>query len=223
MAIVLGAIAVAADFGARVLVQNLAGRALASHRGVNGSVDVSLGGFPFLLRLIDRSFPTLTVEADDVRSGGFDRGRWVEPATEVQIESVRLELEDVTVRGDLWGDDPDRVVAADSGNGVATVEAPALNRLVPDEYAARLQLLDGLVRVTAATPAGEQTVEVSEGDVVVEQGAAAGTLVIRAPSPLRPVLIPLPPLVSGTTFSGVDVQRGRIRLTFSLSDVRLSL
>lgn len=219
---VLAALAVAADFGLRLVAENVAARALGSRRGVNGPVDVSLGGWPFVMRLLDRRFTSITVVADDVLSGGFG-GDAVSARSEVRIDSVTLDLQDVAVRGELWRDDPDRVVTASSGTGEASVSAAELNRLVPEEYAARLRLLEGRVRVTAATPAGEQTVEVADERVRVEEGAEAGTLVIEAPAPLRPVLIPLPSLVAGTRFEDVEVRRGAIELTFVLSDVRLEL
>lgn len=220
--LVLAALAVAADFGIRLVAQNAAARALGSRRGVNGPVDVSFGGWPFVLRLMDRRFTSVEVAADDVRSGGFG-GERVSAQTEVRIDSIVLELRDVAVRGELWKDDPDRVVTAASGSGRATVSGAELNRLVPEEYAARLQLLDGRVRVTAATPAGEQSAEVTDDMVRVEEGAGPGTLVIEAPAPLEPVLIPLPSLVAGARFEGVEVRRGAIELTFSLTDVRLEL
>ena len=221
--VVLLVLATLADFGARIVVQNVAGSALASQRGVDGSVDVTFGGWPFVVHLMDRRFASVAVSAEDLRSGGFGGTADAGAQREARIDSVTLDLREVEIRGDLWRDDPERVVAAASGSGEASVSGAELNRLVPDEYAARLQLLDGRVRVTASTPAGEQSVEVSEDQVTVEEGAEAGTLVIEAPEPLGPVLIPLPSLVSGTRFEGVEVERGSIELTFTLSDVRLKL
>jgi hypothetical protein len=220
--IVLAALGVAADFGLRLVAQNVAARALGSRRGVDGSVDVSFGGWPFVLHLLDRRFSSVVVSAEDVRGGDLGGSGGI-AGTEARLESVVLRLRGVTIRGELWQDDPDRVVAAASGSGEASMTGAELNRLVPEEYAARLQLLDGRVRVTAATPAGEQSAEVADDLVRVEPGAASGTLVIDAPTPLRPVLIPLPELVAGTRFEGVEVLRGAITLTFTLTDVRLEL
>jgi hypothetical protein len=219
--IVLLVLAVVADFGARVLIENLAGRALASRRGVNGSVDISLGGFPFLLHLKDREFSSVTVEAEDVRGGSFAAASGISAQSEARIDSVLLDMRDVTIRGNLWGEEPDRAVTATSGEGTASIGTASLNRMVPEEYGARLTLLDGAVRVTAETPTGEQSAEVAADQVRIDP--EQGTLVIEAPPPVGGILIPLPELVRGIRFGSVEVERGSIDLTFALSDVRLEL
>ncbi|MFN2588214.1 MAG: DUF2993 domain-containing protein [Actinomycetota bacterium] len=213
---------VVADVGARLLVENLAGRALSSRRGFNGPVEVGLGGFPFLLHLKDRSFDSVTVEARDVRSGGFSDAS-VAQGTEVRVDSVRLDLRDVAVSGELWGDDPDREVAAAGGSGSAVIGQASLNRLVPAHYDVRLTLLDGAVRVTGTAPglapAGEQTVEVP-ADGVRPEGS---DLVIEAPAPLGVLRIPIPVFVEGIELESAGVARGRLDLTFALRELRLSL
>lgn len=213
-------LALVADFGARFLVQNLAARALGSRRGVNGDVSVSFGGFPFLLRLKDRHFTSVTVSAEDVRSGGFVT-TGVGAASEARLDEVRLEMHDVRVDGSLWGDDADRVVVARSGGGEASIGSVALNRMVPEEYPVRLKLRDRAVTVSADTPAGPQEVEVSQDQVTIDPDQ--GTLVIQAPPPVNGVLIPLPELLPGTRFDSVSVHRGGLTVTFSLSDVRVEL
>jgi hypothetical protein len=222
--VVLIVLAVVVDFGAKLLVQNLAARALSSRRGVNGSVDVSFGGFPFLLALKDRSFGSVTVEAEDVRSGGFTTAQDVAPASEARMESVRLELEDVTIEGDVWRDDSDGRVSATSGEGAATLSQNALNRMVPGEYSARLTLRDGRIRVTAsAAQLGTQEVEVAEDQIRLEAGEGSGTLIIEAPAPVGAITIPLPTLVDGVVFDGFDVRAGELDLDFEVRDVNLEL
>ncbi len=217
--IVVVVLLVVADFGAKLLVENLAANALSSRRGVNGSVDVSFGAFPFLLALKDRRFGSVTVEAEDVRSGGFAAASDVGPQTEARLESVRFELDDVHIVGDVWRDDPKGRVSAASGEGFATLTQESLNGLVPSEYSARLTLRDGSIRVTASSQLGTQEVEVPESDVRLE----AATLVVGAPSPVGEIAIPLPELVEGVTFEGLDVRDGALELTFSLNDVELKL
>ncbi len=221
--IVLVALAVVVDFGAKLLVENVAARALSSRRGVNGSVDVSFGGFPFLWSLKDRRFGSVTVEATDVRSGGFATGS-VEPASEARMGSLRLVLEDVTIAGDVWRDGSDGRVSASAGRGSATLGQNALNRMVPSEYSARLALRDASVGVAAnVTAAGPQEVEVAEDQVRLEPGAGSGTLVIEAPAPVGAITIPLPALVDGVEFEGFDVRAGELELTFRVREVDLEL
>ena len=222
IAVVIVVLLVVADFGARIVVENVAGRALASRRGFNGEVDVGFGGFPFLLALMDRHFDEVTVTAEDVRSGGFT-GTAVADGPEIRVDSVRFEMQDVTVTGDLWGDDPNREVTAAEGSGRAVVRQSALNQLVPAEYDLRLTLLQDTVRITGTAPqlpqAGTQTVEVPSDQVRLE----ASTLVVPAPAPVGEIRIPLPELAEGVEFESVGVTRGEIDLTFSVRGLRLEL
>lgn len=218
--IVLVVVAVLVDFGAKLLVENLAARALSSRRGVNGSVDVSFGGFPFLLALKDRHFGSVTIEAEDVRSGGFMTAPAPSPASEARMDSVRLELEDVAVSGQVWKDDGGGRVSASSGGGSATISQGALNKMVPPEYSARLTLRDGSVHVVVnAGELGTHEAEVAETDVRLD----GGTLVIEAAAPVGAISVPLPALVEGVVFEGLDVRRGSLELTFTLRDVDLEL
>ena len=218
--LVLVVLLVVADFGARILVENLAGRALASRRGFNGDVDVGFDGFPFLLNLKDRHFEGVTVSAEDVRSSGLAEDVVLGPGSEVQLDEVTVEMRDVSIAGDLWGDDPDRKIAAAGGSGTAVMGGAALNRLVPEEYDLRLTLLESRVRVTGTIPpAGEQSVEVPAGQVRLEGSA----LVVEAPAPVGAITIPIPELVDGMTLESVGISRGRIDFTFSVRGLRLSL
>lgn len=222
--VVLVVLLIAVDFGAKLLVENLAGRALSSRRGVNGSVDVSFGGFPFLTSLLDKRFGSVTVEAEDVRSGGFATASGVGPASEARMDAVRLELEDVTVRGDVWSDDAGGRVSATKGRGSATIAQGVLNRMVPSEYSARLALRDGSIRVTVSSATfGEQHAEVAQDQVRLEPGSGSGTLVIEAPSPVGPISIPLPALVDGVVFEDLDLNAGELELTFRVEEVDLEL
>lgn len=218
--VIVAVLAVAVDFGAKLLVENLAARALSSRRGVDGSVDVSFGAFPFLPALVDEHFGSVTVEAEDVRGGGFATAS-ASRASEVRMESVTLELEDVAVEGEVWRDGGGGRVVASEGRGSATIAQGPLNRLVPSEYSARLDLRDGAIRVTASTtPVGPQEVEVTEDQVRLEP---SGTLVIEAPSPVGAITIPLPALVDGVEFEGFEVATGALELRFSVREVSLEL
>jgi hypothetical protein len=221
--IVVVVLVVVVDFGAKLLVENLAARAVSSRRGVNGSVDVSFGGFPFLLALKDRHFGSVTIEAADVRSGGLMTAAAPSPGTEARMESVRLELEDVAISGQVWRDDGGGRVSATSGGGSIVLSQSALNKMVPSEYSARLALRDGSVRVLASTALGEQEAAVAEDDVRLEAAAGSGTLIVDTGSPVGAITIPLPTLIEGVTFDGVDVRRGELELTFSVQDVDLEL
>lgn len=218
--IVIVVLAVAVDFGAKLLVENLAAQVLSSRRGVNGSVDVSFGGFPFLLALKDRHFGSVTIEAEDVRSGGFMTAPAPSPASEARMESVRLVLDDVAVSGQVWRDDADGRVSAASGGGSVTLTQRALNEMVPPEHSARLTLRDGSVRVVAdAGEFGTHEAEMAEDDVRLE----GGSLTIEAAAPIGTITIPLPAVVEGVVFEGLDVRNGALDLTFEVREVTLEL
>jgi hypothetical protein len=158
-----------------------------------------------------------------VRSGGFMTASAPSPGTETRMESVRLELEDVDVTGQVWRDDGGGRVSATSGGGAATLSQSALNKLVPPEYSARLTLRDGSVHILSESEFGAHEAEVAEDDVRLEGGAGSGTLVVEAVAPLGAIAIPLPTLVEGVTFEGFDVRRGELELTFRIRDVDLAL
>ena len=222
--LVLVVLAVVVDFGAKLVVENLAARALSSRRGVNGSVDVSFGGFPFLLSLADRHFGSVTIEAEDVRSGSFATASDVTPESEARMESVTLELEDVAIVGRVWRGDSDGRVSASSGGGSATLSQAALNRMVPDQHSAQLTLRDGSITVTAeSAEIGTQEVEVAEDQVRLEGGAGSGTLIIEAPAPVGAISIPLPVVVDGVVFEGLDVRSRALDLTFRVERIELKL
>lgn len=222
--IVIVVLAVGADFGAKLLVENLAAQALSSRRGINGSVDVSFGGFPFLLALKDRHFGSVTIEAEDVRGGGFMTAAAPAPGTETRMETVRLELDDVAVSGQVWRDDAGGRVSATSGGGSVTVSQAALNKMVPPEYSAQLTLRDGSIRIVSnAGEFGTHEAEVAERDVRLEAGAGAGTLIVEAAAPVGAITIPLPMVIEGVVFDGVDVRRAELVLEFSVRDVNLEL
>jgi hypothetical protein len=115
-------------------------------------------------------------------------------------------------------------VSATSGSGSATLSQSALNKIVPPEYSAQLKLRDGSVHVEAdAGQFGSYEADVAENDVRLEAGAGSGTLVIEAAAPVGAITIPLPALVEGIVFEGIDVRRGELELEFSVRAVDIEL
>lgn len=219
IAVVVVVLLLIADFGTKIVVENLAGRAVSSRRGFNGDVDVTFGGFPFLMSLKDRHFDEVIVAARDVRSSGFTDAA-VADGVEVRVDAVDLRMEDVTVHGDLWGDDPGRKVVAARGNGRVILGQASLNRLVPSQYDVSLALRFDVVRVTGTFPqGGAQSFDVPSEQVRLD----AGDLLIDAPAPVGELRIPLPPLADGVVFDSAMVAPRQLDLTFEVSRLNLSL
>lgn len=75
---------VVADFGLRSLAQERVSRELEESLDLSTAPSVSLGGFPFLPKLLSGRFPEVSVRARDIVSEG------------VSIHGVRLSLREVT-------------------------------------------------------------------------------------------------------------------------------
>ncbi|HYH28443.1 MAG TPA: DUF2993 domain-containing protein, partial [Actinomycetota bacterium] len=81
--VVVLALAVGGDFAARIWAENVLAGRLRTELALSERPDVDIGGWPFLLGLARRRFPTATVEAQGLR------------AQDVDVRSVHLELRDV--------------------------------------------------------------------------------------------------------------------------------
>ena len=82
---VLAVALVAADVLGRFVAEAATSKALATSLSLSSNPKVSIGGEPFLTHLVSGSFPTVTVEGQEVNSG---------PLT---LQSVHAVLRDVRV------------------------------------------------------------------------------------------------------------------------------
>jgi DUF2993 family protein len=188
---------VAADFGLRALAQFWVAGQLQSSFGLEGRPSVSLGGFPFLPRLIAGRFPAVTVES---RSGLKE--------SDFPMASVDLTLRDVRFPADqlLFGNKA--TIRAKGGSGTAILTEEDINRAFPATIPITVRLVGSEVRIRVP---GVQT------EVRTRLRVAENRLLIGPVGPLPvEVGVRLPELLPGLTYTGVKIEGSKARLTFTL-------
>jgi hypothetical protein len=110
----LALVLVAADFGLRYLSEYWVAQRLQRSLDLPSRPSVSLGGFPYIPRLVSGDLPTVTVRTGKLTVDG------------VTIEGIRLSLHNVhfSTRQLLYGKSSD--IRADRGDGVAVIRAIAV-------------------------------------------------------------------------------------------------
>ena len=208
--LVLALVAVGADFAVRLIIEDRVESALERRGYLDASAfNVEAAGFPFIWHLTQGTFPQIVVTAQDVEADRAD------------LESVRLDLRDVDWSFPDERGAPDVLVVAQEGDGVVTLSSESLSALVPESYGLRLDLLQDEVRITP--DAEGQTTTVAEDDLSIEADDAAGSLRIDAPSPVGPILVPLPDLVDGAKMRDANIERRELTISFTVRDVELGL
>lgn len=200
---ILVVVLVGADFGLRALAQHWVAGQLQSSLRLQERPSVSLGGFPFLPRLATGRFPSVTVESNGARRG-----------SEFPMAEVDLKLRDVRFPPDqlLFGNKA--TIRAGSGSGIATLTERDINRAFPASIPISVRLLDGRVEIQASGQEGvvEARLEVSDNRLLLRP--------VDSPLPVE-VAVELPVLVQGLTYTGVQVEDSRARLTFSMAEPQI--
>jgi len=194
---------VGADFGLRALAQHLVAGQLESSLRLEERPSVSLGGFPFLPKLVTGRFPSVAVESRSARQG-----------SEFPMATVDLTLRDVRFPPDqlLFGNKA--TIRAAGGSGTATLTEQDINRAFPASIPISVRLVDGKVEIRALGLEGgvEAKLEVSDNRLVLRP--------VGTPLPLE-MSVDLPIMVQGLTYTGVKVQGSRALLSFTLSEAQI--
>jgi hypothetical protein len=194
-----------ADVAVRAWSERRVADELSSALGASPRPDVSLGGFPFLLRVASGHLPSASVSAASLTAKG------------VRLEDVRLTLRDVTFStGQLLAHRGGAIVAR-GGEGTAAMSGPdATAALRANGIPASVSFRGGHAKVRSTELPGEVTAKVS---------LQGGSLVLH-PTGLPVSVsfsIQLPQVVSGLRYRSVRVAGGTLVLTFSLSDARFAI
>jgi hypothetical protein len=206
--VILAILAVGVDFGARLVVEDRAEGALEQRNYLGaGSFEIEVDDFPFLWNLAQGTFPQVVITGTDVHTEQAD------------LEWARLDLRDAEWSFPDERDSPDLLVRARSGRGVAALSSEGLTALLADTADVEVELLQDEMRIASAE--GEATV--AEDAITIEPDDGAGSLRVDAPSPVGPLVAPLPELVEGMEMRSAEIQRGELRLSFSLDRVELGL
>jgi len=200
-AVVLLGLAVVADFIVRQVAEDKLAARVGSALELDQDPELELGGWPFVLRALDGTFPEVEVTADTLES----RGVLLEDV-EVSLTDVRFDLGDV-ISGS------DRSVRTAGGRGSAALTAEALTA------AARREGAD----VTFDFAAGGIVVSSERfGQAAATPSVSERTLTIEADAFPQPFSITLPS-IGGATYDSVGVEGGRLIVKVTLPPGRLSV
>jgi DUF2993 family protein len=189
---------VGADFGLRALAQFWVAGQLQSSFGLEERPSVSLGGVPFIPRLITGRFPTVTVESTGTVKG-----------SDFPMAAVDLTLRDVRFPADQLVFGNKATVRAKGGSGTATLSEQDINQAFPATIPITVRLVDGGVRIRANGLAVDVPARLKVANNRLVLGPVAGTLPVE-------VGVRLPVLVEGLTYTGVKVEDSKAFVTFTL-------
>jgi DUF2993 family protein len=197
------AILLAADAAARAFAQSEVSGKLQSTLGLRERPRVSLGGFPFLARLIAGSVPTASLSAGPTTVQG------------IEFDDMELELRDVTFSTGalISGGKGDIHVAG--GSGTATVKTASIPATVfGQRITIRIRFEDGVARVSS---------DQLPGAIRVRPSIDGGKLIVRSDSDALPLSVSydLPEIVRGIHYTSVRVTGSVAILSFELREATL--
>jgi LmeA-like phospholipid-binding len=190
---------VAADFGAKALAERGVSREVQTSLRLSERPDVSLGGFPFIPKLVSGSFDTVTVTARGFVSGNLRFGR------------VDMTLHHVTCSAWQILRGASTTIDIASGAGTATLSAADANQVLRGAgISGSVRFRDG--NILLQLPGGS-------GSVAVSASVHGRTLTLR--SAAGTIRLPLPEVVPGLRYTGVHV--GARTASFSVAVGKTSL
>ena len=206
--VILAILAVGVDIGARMLVEDRAEGALEQRDYLGAdSFEIEVDDFPFLWHMSQGTFPQVVITGTDVHT------------EEADLKWARLDLRDVEWSFPDERDSPDLLIHALSGRGTAALSSDGLTALLASNTEVEVELLQDEIAIVRA----EGRATVGEDAITIEPDDGAGTLRVDAPSPVGPLEAPFPQLIDGMAVRTAEIQRGELRLTFSLDEVELGL
>lgn len=197
--VIVAVVAVVGDAAVRSYAESRIEARLASELNTD-TTDVSLGGFPFVVRLAGGRVPSVTLDATGARRSGL------------QIARLHLELTGVRMSFDTTATTGSASAEVERGTGSARIELEVLG-----DYIERRTPLNVIGfeddRVTVSFRGRRASVPLQfEG----------GSIVIRVPS-RDDVDVPLPRVLEGIEYRTLEVRDDSAMLTFELNNATLRL
>ena len=188
--IVLGILGVGflVDVGAREVTEQSVADALKTSLRLSETPDVSISGWPFLVRALKGEFPEVTLSGGGISRQGL------------KLVELRAELRDVEYS---LGDD---VATVASGSGRASITEQSLNKELARAGVPARVTLDG----TSAS------VTLDEGTSLQADISLSGSRLVVRPEVGEPMTLLLPPLMEGVTYSSVSVADSRVNLELTI-------
>jgi DUF2993 family protein len=160
--------------------------AMQSSLDLSSRPDVTVKGWPFVVRAVQGDFASVIVVADEVDAQGID------------LRDVRLQFEDVRFSlGQILSGD-ERRVGVGRGQGTATLSAGELNS----------ELRDRGVPATVDLKNGRAVVSSADGNVETAAAVSvdSGRLVIAPEEGLETLTFDLPEFTEGVTYTSARVE-----------------
>jgi LmeA-like phospholipid-binding len=198
--IVVAAVAlflVGADLGLRALAQYWIAGQIQTSFELRDRPSVSLGGFPFLPRLITGKFPEVRVRS----RGTVKTGRFPLSGVDLTLRQVRFPADQL-----LFGNKA--TIRAEGGSGTVTLTEDDINRAFPATVPVTIHLRGEKVRIESSIGTVETRLRVSDNRLLLEP--VEGSLPVE-------VRVALPLIVRGITYTGVGIERSRALLRFRLT------
>jgi hypothetical protein len=198
--IIVGAMAlflVGADLGLRALAQYWIAGQIQESFELSDRPSVSLGGFPFMPRLLTGRFSEVTVRSQ----GTVRTGRFPLSGVDLTLRQVRFPADQL-----LFGNKA--TIRAAGGSGTVTLTEEDINRAFPATVPVTIHLGGGKVRIDS-----------SNGTVVTRLRVVDNRLVLVPVEGSLPVevRVALPVLVRGITYTRIGVEGSRAVVRFRLT------
>ncbi len=200
---VVVALLVGADLGLHALAQYWIAGQFRTSFGLERRPSVSLGGFPFLPKLVTGRFRSVTVESN----GSVETGRFPVSAVVVTLRDVKFPPDQL-----LFGNKA--TIKARSGAGTVTLSEQDVNRAFPATIPVTIRLVAGKVYVRGPDQQGEVQTKLRIADNRLVLVPVEGSLPVE-------VRVALPVLVQGLTYTAVEVRDSRASLRFTLTKPRI--
>ena len=196
-------VVVGADFGLRALAQYWVSGQIQSSFRLEHRPSVTLGGFPFLPRLVSGRFPSATVRS----KGAVETGRFPVSALDLTLNQVRFPPDQL-----LFGNKA--TIRAASGEGTITLTEGEINRAFPATIPVTVQLVNGKVWIRSPNLQGETETKLRVSDNKLTLIPVQGSLPVE-------IRVALPVLVRGLTYTGVQIRGSRALVSFRLGETRI--
>jgi LmeA-like phospholipid-binding len=201
--VVVLAVLLAFDTGMRFLAQYWVGRELKESLLLEERPGVSLGGFPFTVRLVAGTFPTVDVEARGFQDASL------------RIQRIRVHLVDASV--------PRRQLLSGSEGRIRARRGSGSAHLTGDDATAAIQARGVPLRIRFEGDRALVSVQELPGQVAARLSLSEDGRSIRVGAADLPlsgaVSLPLPGIVRGLRYTDVRVEAGLLVVDFELSDV----
>jgi hypothetical protein len=200
--VVVIALFVGGDFALRLFTEARAEARMKEVLDLRSSPDVSIGGWPFILKVVGGNFPSVSVTASDARFSG------------VELEQIEISLREVELSFASLLRGSDDVVRIAGGTGRVLLTGASLSQALRREgISARIRLgSDGTVVIR-----DDRLPEPVTGELKLE----GNSLVIEADGLPQSYAVSLPEVVDGLHYDSLVVDGSGASIGFSLDAGRL--